>query len=52
MGVANLDFEDMIENAPCGYITLRAERRIEHVNRTFLGMDRSRRGRDAREALQ
>jgi sigma-B regulation protein RsbU (phosphoserine phosphatase) len=26
----------MVENAPCGYITLRADTRIEHVNRTFL----------------
>ena len=36
MSVASLDFDDMIENAPCGYITLRADTRIEHVNRTFL----------------
>src|SRR6202000_3501404 len=27
---------DMIENAPCGYITLHANGRIEHVNLTFL----------------
>jgi phosphoserine phosphatase RsbU/P len=26
----------MIENAPCGYITLGANGRVEHVNRTFL----------------
>jgi len=30
------DFHDMIENAPCGYITLHANGRIEHVNLTFL----------------
>lgn len=36
MSVASLDFDDMIENAPCGYITLRADTRVEHVNRTFL----------------
>lgn len=30
------DFDDMIENAPCGYITLHADNRVEHVNRTFL----------------
>ena len=31
------DFEDMFENAPCGYITLQANGRIERVNRTLLG---------------
>jgi phosphoserine phosphatase RsbU/P len=30
------DFEDMIDNAPCGYITLQANGRIEYVNLTFL----------------
>jgi PAS domain-containing protein len=30
------DFEDLVENAPCGYVTLHANRRIEHVNLTFL----------------
>jgi sigma-B regulation protein RsbU (phosphoserine phosphatase) len=30
------DFEDMVENAPCGYVTLHANGRIEHVNLTFL----------------
>lgn len=30
------DFVDMIENAPCGYISMHANGRIEHVNRTFL----------------
>jgi sigma-B regulation protein RsbU (phosphoserine phosphatase) len=36
-GANNLDFEDMIENAPCGYISLSPGGRIEHANRTFLG---------------
>jgi sigma-B regulation protein RsbU (phosphoserine phosphatase) len=31
------DFEDMFENAPCGYITLRTNGRIERVNKTLLG---------------
>jgi sigma-B regulation protein RsbU (phosphoserine phosphatase) len=30
------DFEDMFENAPCGYITLLVNGRIERVNKTFL----------------
>jgi phosphoserine phosphatase RsbU/P len=30
------DLEDMIENAPCGYVTLHANGRIEYVNLTFL----------------
>ena len=30
------DFQDMIENAPCGYITLHASGRVDHVNQTFL----------------
>ena len=30
------DFNDMIENAPCGYITLGANGRVEHANQTFL----------------
>ena len=30
------DFEDMFENAPCGYITLRTNGRIERVNKTLL----------------
>ena len=29
-------YDDMIENAPCGYMTLRANSSIEHVNQTFL----------------
>jgi phosphoserine phosphatase RsbU/P len=37
MGVADLDFQDMIENAPCGYLSLGANGRIEHANRTLLG---------------
>ena len=31
------DFEDMFENSPCGYITLRTNGRISRVNRTLLG---------------
>lgn len=31
------DFEDMFEYAPCGYITLLSNGRIERVNRTLLG---------------
>jgi sigma-B regulation protein RsbU (phosphoserine phosphatase) len=31
------DFEDMFENAPCGYITLQTNGRIERVNKTLLG---------------
>jgi phosphoserine phosphatase RsbU/P len=30
------DFEDMFENAPCGYITLQANGRIARVNKTLL----------------
>jgi phosphoserine phosphatase RsbU/P len=30
------DFEDMFENSPCGYITLRTNGRIERVNKTLL----------------
>src|SRR4051812_32138743 len=30
------DFEDMFENAPCGYITLLPNGRIERVNKTLL----------------
>jgi sigma-B regulation protein RsbU (phosphoserine phosphatase) len=31
------DFEDMFENAPCGYITLQTNGRIQRVNKTLLG---------------
>ena len=31
-----IDFEDLFENSPCGYITLQANGRIERVNRTLL----------------
>jgi phosphoserine phosphatase RsbU/P len=31
------DFEDLFENAPCGYITLLTNGRIERVNKTLLG---------------
>jgi phosphoserine phosphatase RsbU/P len=30
------DFQDLIEDAPCAYITLQASGRVNHVNRTFL----------------
>ena len=30
------NFEDLFENAPCGYVTLRADGRVERVNRTLL----------------
>lgn len=30
------DFEDLFENSPCGYITLRTNGRIERVNKTLL----------------
>lgn len=33
---AHPDFRDLIENAPCGYITLLPSGRIAHVNATFL----------------
>jgi sigma-B regulation protein RsbU (phosphoserine phosphatase) len=36
-GTNHLDFEDMIENAPCGYISLSPGGRIEYANGTFLG---------------
>ena len=31
-----IDFEDLFENSPCGYITLQTNGRIERVNRTLL----------------
>jgi len=31
------DFQDMFENAPCGYITLQTNGRIQRVNKTLLG---------------
>jgi sigma-B regulation protein RsbU (phosphoserine phosphatase) len=31
------DFEDMFVNAPCGFITMQANGRIERVNKTLLG---------------
>jgi phosphoserine phosphatase RsbU/P len=33
---AGPDFRDLFDNAPCGYITLQANGRVDHVNRTFL----------------
>jgi phosphoserine phosphatase RsbU/P len=35
-GTPKLNFEDMIANAPCGYLSLLPSGRIEYVNRTFL----------------
>jgi len=34
---AQFDFQDMIENAPCGYVSLLPNGRIGYVNQTFLG---------------
>jgi sigma-B regulation protein RsbU (phosphoserine phosphatase) len=31
------DFEDLYENAPCGYLTLRPDGRIDRANRTLAG---------------
>jgi phosphoserine phosphatase RsbU/P len=31
------DFEDMLDNAPCGYVTLLANGRVERVNKRLLG---------------
>jgi sigma-B regulation protein RsbU (phosphoserine phosphatase) len=31
------DFEDLFENAPCGYVTLLSNGRVERVNKTLLG---------------
>jgi sigma-B regulation protein RsbU (phosphoserine phosphatase) len=31
------DFQDMFENSPCGYITLRTDGRVDRVNKTLLG---------------
>ncbi|MET4476512.1 PAS domain-containing sensor histidine kinase [Bradyrhizobium sp. F1.13.3] len=36
MDVSRPDFQDLVENAPCGYITLQANGRVDQVNRTFL----------------
>jgi phosphoserine phosphatase RsbU/P len=33
----HLDFEDMIENAPCAYLSLLPGGRIDYVNQTFTG---------------
>jgi phosphoserine phosphatase RsbU/P len=33
---AGPDFQDLIDNAPCGYITLQANGRVDHVNLTLL----------------
>ncbi len=36
-GPPQLDFREMIENAPCAYLLLLPNSRIAHVNATFLG---------------
>ncbi len=36
MDGTQLDFEDMIENAPCGYVSLLPNGRIEYANQTFV----------------
>ena len=36
MSASGLDFEDMVNNAPCGYVTLRPNGRIAHINLTLL----------------
>ena len=33
---ARFDWHDFLEDAPCGYISLLINGRIEYVNRTFL----------------
>jgi phosphoserine phosphatase RsbU/P len=36
VNTAGPDFQDLIDNAPCGYITLHASGRLDYVNQTFL----------------
>jgi sigma-B regulation protein RsbU (phosphoserine phosphatase) len=36
MSAASADFHDLVENAPCGYISVNEKGRVEHVNLTFL----------------
>lgn len=36
-GMVSLDFTDMVENAPCGYVSLSPAGRMEYVNRTLTG---------------
>jgi sigma-B regulation protein RsbU (phosphoserine phosphatase) len=31
------DFEDMLDDAPCGYVTLLPNGRVAYVNKTLLG---------------
>jgi sigma-B regulation protein RsbU (phosphoserine phosphatase) len=33
VSASGVDFQDMIENASCGYLSLDANGRIEHANR-------------------
>ena len=34
---ADSDFEDLYENAPCGYLSVRPDGRIDRANRTLAG---------------
>ena len=43
--------EELYENAPCGYITTRADGTIARVNRTLLQVDRLFTGRAACAAV-
>ena len=36
------DFQDMFDNAPCGYVTLLPNGRIARVNRTLIGWTATR----------
>ena len=37
MSTSGPDYQDLIEHAPCGYITVQPNGRVDRVNRTFLG---------------
>ena len=47
-----IDFEDMVEDAPCGYVSLSPGGRVEYVESDFPRLDRPFRRPDTREALQ
>jgi sigma-B regulation protein RsbU (phosphoserine phosphatase) len=47
VGLTGPDFLDLVENAPCGYITVLANGRVDQVNRTFLDWS----GRSAEEMI-
>jgi phosphoserine phosphatase RsbU/P len=36
VSISGPDFEDMVDSAPCGYVTLHPNGRVEHVNLTLL----------------